>query len=86
MSNVRPQKLASHVRHPVSTTLLIVDVQQGRCEVEHDAFESQQVIARINVVSEKARNAGALVIFFAPPLMSNVRAHTGGCAAPAVSR
>jgi len=47
----------------MSTALLIVDVQQGLCEGEHDAFESQQVIARINVVSEKARAAGALVIF-----------------------
>ena len=47
----------------MSTALLIVDVQQGLCEGEHDAFESQQVIARINVVSEKARNAAALVIF-----------------------
>lgn len=46
----------------MSTALLIVDVQQGLCEGEHDAFESQQVIARINVVSEKARAAGALVI------------------------
>ena len=47
----------------MSTALLIVDVQQGLCEGEHDAFESQQVIARINVVSEKARAAGALVVF-----------------------
>jgi len=47
----------------MSVALLIVDVQQGLCEGEHDAFESQQVIARINVVSEKARAAGALVIF-----------------------
>jgi len=47
----------------MSAALLIVDVQQGLCEGEHDAFESQQVIARINVVSEKARAAGALVIF-----------------------
>ena len=63
MSNVRPQELAQHVRHPVSTAPLIVDVQQGLCEGEHDAFESQRVIARINVVSEKAHNARALVIF-----------------------
>lgn len=47
----------------MSTALLIVDVQQGLCEGEHDAFESQQVIARINVVSEKARAAKVLVIF-----------------------
>jgi nicotinamidase-related amidase len=45
------------------TALLIIDVQQGLCEGEHDAFESQQVIARINQVSRKARAAGGLVIF-----------------------
>ena len=47
----------------MNTALLIIDVQQGLCEGEHDAFESQQVIARINVVSEKARAADALVVF-----------------------
>ena len=47
----------------MNTALLIIDVQQGLCEGEHDAFESQQVITRINMVSEKARAAGAVVIF-----------------------
>jgi len=47
----------------MSTALLIIDVQQGLCEGEHDAFESQQVIARINTVSAKARAAGAPVVF-----------------------
>ena len=41
----------------------MIDVQQGLCEGEHNAFESQQVIARINKVSEKARAASAVVIF-----------------------
>ena len=47
----------------MNTALLVIDVQQGLCEGEHAAFESQQVIARINQVSGKARAAGALVIF-----------------------
>ncbi len=47
----------------MKTALLVIDVQQGLCEGEHDAFDSQQVIDRINKVSEKARAAGAVVIF-----------------------
>lgn len=47
----------------MSTAVLVIDVQQGLCEGEHDAFESQQVIGRINQVSKKARAAGALVVF-----------------------
>lgn len=47
----------------MNTALLVIDVQQGLCEGEHEAFESQQIIARINKVSEKARVAGAVVIF-----------------------
>ena len=47
----------------MNTALLVIDVQQGLCQGEHDAFESPQVIARINQVSEKARAAGAVVIF-----------------------
>jgi nicotinamidase-related amidase len=47
----------------MNTALLIIDVQQGLCEGEHNAFESQQVIARINQVSKRARAAGAMVIF-----------------------
>jgi nicotinamidase-related amidase len=47
----------------MKTALLVIDVQQGLCEGEHDAFESQQVIGRINQVSERARAAGVLVVF-----------------------
>jgi nicotinamidase-related amidase len=47
----------------MNTALLIIDVQQGLCEGEHCAYGSRQVIARINQVSDKARSAGALVIF-----------------------
>ncbi len=47
----------------MNTALLVIDVQQGLCEGEHNAFDSQQVIARINQVSEKARAAGATVVF-----------------------
>ncbi len=55
----------------MNTALLIIDVQQGLCEGDGGgegggggaAFESPQVIARINTVSAKARAAGAPVIF-----------------------
>ncbi len=47
----------------MKTALLVIDVQQGLCAGEHDAFESQKVIARINTVTEKARAAGAVVVF-----------------------
>ncbi|MGH8352750.1 MAG: cysteine hydrolase family protein [Pseudomonas sp.] len=47
----------------MKTALLVIDVQQGLCEGKHDAFESQQVIDRINKVSGKARTAGAVVVF-----------------------
>lgn len=47
----------------MKTALLVIDVQQGLCEGEHGVFESQQVIGRINQVTEKARAAGAIVIF-----------------------
>ncbi len=47
----------------MNTALLIIDVQQGLCEGEHCAYDSPLVIARINQVSEKARPAGAVVIF-----------------------
>jgi len=46
-----------------NTALLIVDVQQGLCEGEHDAFESALVIDRINAVCAKARAARIPVIF-----------------------
>ena len=47
----------------MKTALLIIDVQQGLCEGKHATFESQRVIANINMVSKKVRDAGALVIF-----------------------
>jgi nicotinamidase-related amidase len=45
-----------------STTVLIIDVQQALCSGEHEAFESRQVIERINLVSRQARAAGAPVV------------------------
>jgi nicotinamidase-related amidase len=47
----------------VATALLVIDVQQGLCEGEHAAFESSEVIGRINAVSAKARTANIPVIF-----------------------
>ena len=47
----------------MKTALLIIDVQQGLCEGEHNAFESADVIAKINRISAKARAARVPVIF-----------------------
>ena len=47
----------------MNTALLVIDVQQGLCEGEHAAFESMEVIERINSVSAKARAAGRPVVF-----------------------
>jgi nicotinamidase-related amidase len=44
------------------TALLIIDVQQVLCSGEHAAFEIERVIDRINLISHKARAAGALVV------------------------
>jgi nicotinamidase-related amidase len=46
----------------MNTALLVIDVQQGLCEGEHAAFESQQVIARINQVCGNAHLSAAQVI------------------------
>ena len=47
---------------PLTTALLIIDVQQALCAGEYAAFEAARVIDRINLVSRKARETGALVI------------------------
>ena len=47
----------------MTTALLIIDVQQGLCEGEGRAFESDEVIARINGVSAQVRGAGWPVVF-----------------------
>lgn len=44
------------------TALLVIDVQQALCAGEYQAFESERVIARINLVARKARAAGAPVV------------------------
>ena len=47
----------------MSQALVIIDVQQGLCEGEGQAWQFEQVIDRINQVSRKARQAGVPVIF-----------------------
>ena len=44
------------------TALLIIDVQQVLCSGSNAAFEVGRVIDRINLVSQKVRAAGALVV------------------------
>lgn len=46
----------------MSTALLIIDVQQALCYGEYAAFEAERVIGCINLVSRKARTAGAPVV------------------------
>jgi nicotinamidase-related amidase len=47
-----------------SSAVLVIDVQNGLFNGKPPAFEGDQVIARINEVTAKARSAGALVIIF----------------------
>ena len=46
----------------MTTALLIIDVQQALCTGEYKVFEVERVIARINEVSRRVREAGAPVI------------------------
>jgi nicotinamidase-related amidase len=47
----------------MSTAVLVIDVQQGLCEGEGAAFDCAGTIERINLVTRKARAAGARVVF-----------------------
>jgi nicotinamidase-related amidase len=47
----------------MNTAVLVIDVQQGLCEGEGAAFDCVGTISRINSVTEKARIAGAPVVF-----------------------
>jgi len=45
------------------TAVLVIDVQVGLLRAEPSPFEAEAVVARINAVTAKARQAGAPVIF-----------------------
>jgi nicotinamidase-related amidase len=47
----------------MNTAVLVIDIQQGLCEGPGAAFDCQGTIARINRATQKARTAGAPVIF-----------------------
>lgn len=47
----------------MKTALLIIDMQQGLCEGEGRAWETAEVIARINRVAHRLREAGAPIVF-----------------------
>jgi nicotinamidase-related amidase len=47
----------------MKTAVLVIDVQQGLCEGPGAAFDCAGVIERINLVTGKARAAGAGVVF-----------------------
>jgi nicotinamidase-related amidase len=46
----------------MKTALLVIDVQRALCKGKYEVFEAREVIQRINLVSKKAREAGALVV------------------------
>ncbi len=46
----------------MSRAVLVIDVQRGLCEGEYETFQSKQTIARINLVTSKARVAGVPVV------------------------
>ena len=47
----------------MTVAVLVIDVQQGLCEGEGRAWDSDAVIARINAVTQRARAAGVPVLF-----------------------
>ena len=47
----------------MTTAILVIDVQQGLCEGKGAAFDCNGTIDRINRVTQKARLAGAPVVF-----------------------
>lgn len=47
----------------MKTAVLVIDMQQGLCEGVDAAFDCAGTVARINVVTNKARAAGVPVIF-----------------------
>jgi nicotinamidase-related amidase len=47
----------------MKTALLIIDMQQGLCEGEGRAYASDTVIARINHVANRLREAGVPIVF-----------------------
>ena len=46
----------------MTTALLIIDVQQALCAGEYECFEIARVIATINDLSQRARDAGVPVV------------------------
>ncbi|MHA3735779.1 cysteine hydrolase family protein [Pseudomonas sp. Eth.TT006] len=46
----------------MSSALLIIDVQQALCAGEYQCFDIQRVIATINQLSKRARDAGVPVV------------------------
>lgn len=61
----------------MSTALLIIDVQHALCHGEHAAFEADRVVANINRVSQRVRQAGGLVVLIQHQSPSGPLAH--GC-------
>lgn len=62
----------------MNTAVLVIDVQQGLCEGEGAAFDCDGAISRINLVTRKARVAGALVIFIQHELGSTYLEYGSG--------
>mgnify|MGYP003382321725 CR=1 FL=1 len=59
----------------MTSALLVIDVQRGLCEGTQVSFESRDVIARINILSVRARAAGAPVVFVQHETPTGLFAH-----------
>jgi nicotinamidase-related amidase len=59
---MRPPSLMNPII-PAQTAVVVIDVQRGLFCAKPAPFEAEAVVARINAVTEKARRAGAPVLF-----------------------
>jgi len=59
----------------MKTAVLVIDFQQGLCEGEGAAFDCEGTMARINRVTQKARETGAPVIFIQHESTAGYLAH-----------
>ena len=59
----------------MTAAVLVIDVQQGLCQGAGAAFDTEGTIDRINVVTAKARAAGAPVLFIQHESESGYREH-----------
>jgi nicotinamidase-related amidase len=59
----------------MTRAVLVIDVQRGLCEGEYATLDPAGTIARINLVTSKARAAGALVVIIQHEAKSGMLGH-----------